>query len=196
MAWLDDRVWAHPKVVGVSDRAFRVWASGICYSSGFGTRGVLAPSVQRQLGATKQVKEELVAAGLWEPGEDGLVEIHDWLDHNDARDNRREKDRLRKREERARKRATEDDPEEHDVRRTSRGLSTGRSFANDPACSNLSAGRPHAERVKSDGQGQNPSVADRDERERAAARPLAFGNGDGPAVRVGSSGDDDEGVQS
>ena len=96
MAWLDDRVWCHPKVADVSDRSFRVWVNGMAYSSGFGTRGVLTAGQQRTIGADARVRRELIAAGLWDETDDGVV-IHDWDEHNAKRDARRAADRERKR---------------------------------------------------------------------------------------------------
>lgn len=97
MAWLDDRAWAHPKVADLSDAAFRTWVSGICYASGFATRGRLTPSHQRLVGATKAVRRDLVAAGLWRERDEGVIEINDWDEHNGARDAKREADRERQR---------------------------------------------------------------------------------------------------
>lgn len=106
MAWLDDRIWAHPKVTDITDAAFRAWVYAIAYSSGFGTRGVLTHGQQRRIGATPKVRRQLLEFGLWEQhGDDGSIHIHDWEDHNSTRDERREKDRQRKRRERAAARA-------------------------------------------------------------------------------------------
>lgn len=101
MAWLDDRIWAHPKLTELSDRAFRVWVNGVAYSSGFGTRGKLTEPQQRLVGASPKIRAELVDNGLWERnGRSADVLIHDWGEHNAKRDERREKDRERKRRER------------------------------------------------------------------------------------------------
>ena len=115
MAWLDDRVWCHPKLTDLSNHAFRVWAHGICYSTGFGTRGRLTRGQQRTIGADKKATAELVDAGLWDIDGSEVV-YHEWDEKNGRRDDRRAKDRERKRVERERKRAEE-----------SAGLSTGRS---------------------------------------------------------------------
>lgn len=102
MAWLDDRVWCHPKVVQVSDKAFRVWVASICYSAGFQLRGTLAPGHQAAIGSTPKVRNELIAYGLWTDGDKGSVEIHDWAAHNDRRDAERAANRERKRRQRLR----------------------------------------------------------------------------------------------
>lgn len=96
MAWLDDRVWCHPKLADVSDRSFRVWISGMAYSSGFGTKGILSAGHQRTIGSDARSRRELVAAGLWHEIDQG-IEINDWDEHNGKRDARRVADRERKR---------------------------------------------------------------------------------------------------
>lgn len=101
MAWIDDRIWCHPKFADISDRAFRVWVSGVAYSTGFATRGALTPGMQKQVGSDARVRRELVAAGVWDEMGSGSVLIHDWDEHNSKRDARRANDRDRKRKARA-----------------------------------------------------------------------------------------------
>lgn len=97
MAWLDDRAWCHPKIVGLSSPAYRVWVNAILYSSGMELRGVLTDAHQRLIGATPKIRDELLVAGLWDGLVDGSVEIHDWEAHNGKRDDRKIKERERKR---------------------------------------------------------------------------------------------------
>lgn len=97
MAWLDDRVWCHDKIINISDKAFRVWVNGITYSSGMGTKGQLTPAHQKLIGSTPKIKAELFKAELWDANGDSGVVIHDWDEHNGKRDERRAKDRERKR---------------------------------------------------------------------------------------------------
>lgn len=107
MAWIDDRIWCHPKIVGLTDKAKVAYTFGLAYSSGMGTSGHLDPSIQRLLGATTKTRNELVKAGLWHLNGDGrTVVIHDWEEHNGLRDKRRAKDRERKRAYRAQQRAS------------------------------------------------------------------------------------------
>ncbi len=96
MAWLDDRVWCHPKIIGLSDRAFRVHVCAIAYSSGFSTAGVLTAAQQTLVGCAAKQRLELVAAGLWDDL-GGSVRIHDWDEHNGKRDARRANERERMR---------------------------------------------------------------------------------------------------
>lgn len=88
MAWLDDRIWAHPKIAGVPVAARWLYVCSIAYSSGFGLYGILDKGQLRALGATPRTKEALIVAGLWEDAGDGRIEIHDWAEHNEQRDGR------------------------------------------------------------------------------------------------------------
>lgn len=146
MAWLDDRAWAHPKLVDLSDRAFRVYVNGISYAAGMGTRGYLTGQQQRLIGSDKKAKKELVFCSLWhEENGSETVRINDWDSHNGKRDDRRAKDRERKKRERLKQRVSDktsagqsadspvdvpqDVPQdaEASVRRTGRGQSGGAS---------------------------------------------------------------------
>lgn len=99
MAWIDDRIWCHPKILPISDKAFRVYVHSVAYSAGMDLSGKLDPSHQKVVGATRRIRGELVAARLWDENGDGAtVVIHDWDEHNGKRDERRRKDRERKRE--------------------------------------------------------------------------------------------------
>jgi hypothetical protein len=97
MSWikLDDKCPDHPKVGGLSDRAFRAWVTAMCYSSAYLTDGVL-PAVLLQRVPAK-VRAELLAAGLW-VATDGEIVIHDYLEHQTGRaDVERERERSRER---------------------------------------------------------------------------------------------------
>lgn len=100
MAWLDDRLWCHPKLVPLSDKAFRVYVNGITYSSGFQLRGELKLAHQKAVGSTVPIKKELVKGLLWDELDGGVVYIHDWEEHNGRRDARRKADTQRKRSQR------------------------------------------------------------------------------------------------
>jgi hypothetical protein len=69
----------HPKVVRLSDSAFRLWVEAICYCSRHLTDGVISPAALRKVGPPKAARE-LAEAGLLEVhGPDWLV--HDYLQH-------------------------------------------------------------------------------------------------------------------
>jgi hypothetical protein len=99
MAWIDDRIWCHPKFTELSKSAFGVYCKGLAYSSGMTTGGLLTQGQQKILDATAKDRRELIEAGLWDEIDGSTsVRIHDWDDHNGRRDERRRKDRERKRQ--------------------------------------------------------------------------------------------------
>ena len=104
MAWIDDRLWCHPKLVGLSDRAFRAYIHGLAYSAGMGTRGHLNADQLKLIMPDQRyrsrTKTELCVNNFWHRTETGIV-IHDWQEHNRKRDEKRDKDRERKRAYRA-----------------------------------------------------------------------------------------------
>lgn len=141
MAWLDDRIWCHPKFTGLSKPAFASWTKAICYSSGFHTAGELTESQLKTLGVSRKERRELVDAGLWQErlstGDAGGVAIHDWEDHNGSRDAKKAADRERKRRQRDRERHADSHADE--------GVTT------DVTKAVTSRGRPRVDRVKSEG---------------------------------------------
>lgn len=85
MTWikLDDKAPRHPKIAGLSDRAFRWWIQSLCYASEFLTDGLLPKAFY--VNVPKQVRAELTQAGLWEFTDPNLS-IHDYLGHQSSRD--------------------------------------------------------------------------------------------------------------
>lgn len=124
MAWIDDRIWCHPKLTDISDKAFRVWVNGVAYSTGFGTRGVLSVGQQKRIGSNARIRSALIAAELWDELPDDAVSVHDWDVHNSKRDARRAADRERKKRERA---GQKDGQSTGTSTGASAGQSTGRS---------------------------------------------------------------------
>ncbi|MFJ3037760.1 hypothetical protein [Streptomyces tendae] len=90
MPWvkLDDRFPSHRKVALLSDRAFRLHVSAICWCSENLTDGRIAdrelPLVAKIRGV-KATAQALADAGLWDRTDDGW-EIHDYLDFNPSRE--------------------------------------------------------------------------------------------------------------
>ena len=102
MPWanLDDQFPKHPKIVGLSDAAFRLHVSGICYCAQYSTDGLVQADAVRLLVPRYKPRslEELIERGLWIPLLDGKAfEIHDYLQWNRSRDEvETERERLRK----------------------------------------------------------------------------------------------------
>ncbi|HEX9640050.1 MAG TPA: hypothetical protein VGB13_01910 [Candidatus Krumholzibacteria bacterium] len=90
MAWikLDDGFAEHPKVIGLSDRAFRLHVAALCYVARNETDGHLPLSVPRVLGVrtNPRLLGELLAAGLWKDNGVGGWVINDYLDYNPSRE--------------------------------------------------------------------------------------------------------------
>lgn len=96
MAWIDDRIWCHPKLVGLTDHAFAAYIKSLAYASGMNTNGHLTVPQQKLIGADTRARRELLEARLWDINGDGeTVAIHDWNEHNGARIARRERERER-----------------------------------------------------------------------------------------------------
>lgn len=85
MSWvrIHDAAMTHPKIIGLSDSAFRAWVWGLSYAQTHLTDGLIpTAAVDARFGRRAQ---ELMAAGLWTASEKGF-QIHDYLDWNDSRD--------------------------------------------------------------------------------------------------------------
>lgn len=83
MPWIrfEDNFPEHPKVLALSDAAFRLHVRAIGYASRYLTDGLISMTV---LGAISKGRpglrcsEELVKVGLWERADDGFC-VHDYL---------------------------------------------------------------------------------------------------------------------
>lgn len=84
MTWvkIDDAMTEHPKVIGLSDKAFRAHVRGLCYASRHLTDGFVPDAAAKPWGA--RFVQELVVKNVWELAENGY-EIHDFLDWNPSR---------------------------------------------------------------------------------------------------------------
>ena len=85
MAWvrIHDGAMTHPKVVGLSDKAFRLWVWGLSYSQQHLTDGVI-PAVAIP-GRLSRAAALLSIGGLWDARDEGGFAIHDYLDWNDGK---------------------------------------------------------------------------------------------------------------
>lgn len=86
MGWvrLDDGFPQHPKVVTLSDEAFRAYVVALCYAAEYETDGFV-PEV---VAVNGPVREALVTHGLWDDAEGGIA-IHDYLEFNPSREEKR-----------------------------------------------------------------------------------------------------------
>ncbi|MFZ3546024.1 hypothetical protein ACODT3_10600 [Streptomyces sp. 4.24] len=90
MPWvrLDDRFPSHRKVALLSDRAFRLHVTALCWSSENLTEGLIRDkelAVVARIRGLKGVAKELEDAKLWDRTEDGWV-IHDYLVYQFSRE--------------------------------------------------------------------------------------------------------------
>jgi hypothetical protein len=89
MSWLriDDGFAEHPKLVNLSDAAFRTHVSALCYASRNLTDGHVPAAVAKQFTRNRRKPiNDLVDAGVWaRNGSHGFV-IHDYLVYNEPRD--------------------------------------------------------------------------------------------------------------
>jgi len=80
---LDDTLPNNPKILPLSDKAFRLYIEGLCYANQYLTDGFLAQAVINRLDSGNAHKE-LLDAGLWIPIEAG-AQIHDYCEHQTSR---------------------------------------------------------------------------------------------------------------
>ena len=87
---IDDGMAENPKVVGLSDKAFRLWITALAYCARNLTDGAISEIALRFSGANskidrpKAIAKQLVSAGLWVVTDDGW-QVHDYLEYNPSR---------------------------------------------------------------------------------------------------------------
>lgn len=120
MAWIkiDDAFADHPKVIGLSDKAFRTHIEGLCYAGRYLTDGFIPTIVAaRMVQEDMAVIAELSTAGLWlEDMPNNGFRIHDYLAHQTSKKQVEEKRQsLRERQKRYRERHSDtQEPQEDD----------------------------------------------------------------------------------
>ena len=90
MPWvkLDDRFPSHRKIALLSDRAFRLHVSAMCWCAENLTDGRISDrelALVTRVRGVKATAKQLEDAGLWDRTEDGW-EIHDYLEYNPSRE--------------------------------------------------------------------------------------------------------------
>lgn len=107
MTWIkiDDSFPDHPKIIGLSNEAFRVHIHGLCYCGRFLTDGFIPSAALSKIGSLEAISE-LVEAGLWaDEGTAGGYLIYGYLDHQTSKKQVEEKrDSMRERQKRYRER--------------------------------------------------------------------------------------------
>lgn len=120
MAWIkiDDAFADHPKVIGLSDKAFRTHIEGLCYAGRYLTDGFIPTIVAaRMVQEDMAVIAELSNAGLWRDDmQNNGFRIHDYLAHQTSKKQVEEKRQsLRERQKRYRERHSDTpEPQEDD----------------------------------------------------------------------------------
>lgn len=87
MPWirLEDNFTTHPKVIGLSDAAFRLYVHGLCYANSQKTDGLIPRQwLTGGRGKVPKAAAELVEAKLWTVV-DHDFEIHDFLNYQRSR---------------------------------------------------------------------------------------------------------------
>lgn len=80
---LDNLMPENPKIVGLSDAAFRLYIEALCWSSRQQTDGKIPAPAMARLGRPKTINE-LITAELFY-SHDNHIEIHDYLAHQRSR---------------------------------------------------------------------------------------------------------------
>lgn len=85
-AQIDTEALTHPKVLGLSDAAFRVWVASLAYCQRHLTDGALPEACLVALGVrvVPKMVEELLGRRLWDRTDDGY-QVHDYLQWNTSR---------------------------------------------------------------------------------------------------------------
>jgi hypothetical protein len=104
---LDDGFADHPKVLGLSDSAFRLYVTALCYSARYLTDGTVPSAfannaVSLALDIERSPIRELLDVGLWLPStsDPNDYEIHDFLEYNPSKgdvEHERERNAVRQR---------------------------------------------------------------------------------------------------
>lgn len=87
MPWvrIDEKAMDHPKIMRLSDGAFRLWVAGLAYCQKHLTDGAIPREALKLLPAmTRGRVGELVLGGMWEQAELGF-QVHHYLEWNDSR---------------------------------------------------------------------------------------------------------------
>lgn len=109
MTWikLEDTFPTDPKILGLSDRGFRLYIAGLCYCARHLTDGHIpdAAIVSFACRRRAEVVRELCSAGLWEEAPDGGWDVHNYLLYQRSKDQvETERDQAKQRKQKQRSR--------------------------------------------------------------------------------------------
>lgn len=82
---VDDKLWGHPKWLGLSPRARALWVTAGSWCGGQETDGRVPSHVLGALGGRRRDAMELVERGLWEADGDDFA-FHDWTTFQPSRE--------------------------------------------------------------------------------------------------------------
>lgn len=88
MPWfkVDDAFHGHPKVMELSPAAVGVWTLAGSWCANYLTDGEIKTNVVRRMGATDEMIQELVEAGLWIDLGAGTYQFKDWAEYQPLKD--------------------------------------------------------------------------------------------------------------
>jgi hypothetical protein len=74
MTWvrIDDSFPNHPKIIGLSDGAFRLYITALCYSNAYLTDGIVPQKTIKKLSNSRHISA-LIEANLWEKCGDDII---------------------------------------------------------------------------------------------------------------------------
>lgn len=80
MSWakIDDKLWSHPKIVGLPPQALRLWLFALSWAAGHETDGHIPRAILPIILGNPKLAAVLVSARLWETAEGGW-QIHDFV---------------------------------------------------------------------------------------------------------------------
>lgn len=87
MSWvrIDDRFADHTKIMGLTDKEFRIHVNALCYAGRMRDPHI-NPAILPALRATRAQADSLARKGVWDVNSDGWV-IHDWDEYQSPKSN-------------------------------------------------------------------------------------------------------------
>lgn len=84
---LDEKALDHPKITGLPDGAFRLWIEALTHCQRHLTDGRVISSALKGLRAYSPKRRDiLIGSALWDTAPDGGIQVHDYLQWNESRE--------------------------------------------------------------------------------------------------------------